>query len=785
MQNLPLTRGRFYEISFDAKADNVRDLTVKVGDDGTGDDKGNNVWASYGILDTSLSKDLEHYSYVFQMTSDTNSTSRMEFNVGGSTTNVTLKNIQLKEVEDGNGDTNGKKRPMNDGNCIYNGQFNVGGTNRMTYWNLATNLKTKTGLKDRVKIKKITNNGDYAYGSIIKGVEADDEYAMEITPKKSEQISVYQVGNQLKKGKKYNITFDAASAGKSKVKVLITSRNNKKKYLSETLNLSSTDKNTSRKISFKMSKATDINCRVQLIVSGDKVTLKDVSMAQPAAAQNTEGVSKYPILNGDFELGKSNWSTYGETTLSIAQDADRTNHKKVLKAYTTYKGNSWDKMLIYENIELGAGLTYELSFDAKTDVNNPIANIHLEDTNYQSTFTKDGIKLTKQWQHYSYEFTANGGTYALKFLLGANVSDWNLYLDNVVLRVKGSKKYAASIDTKYNYGYIGEDVVLTYHGTDTWHNSRTLDIVINDKSVAAKNYTWDKAAQTITLDKALFDKPSVYSIVIKDDAEEYEDTNILNYKILSLEGNNALANTSFDDDFSGWEFWAMNDCATFTSTKGSVDIYNMFKGGDETWTVQLKQANCPVEPGQEYELSFVGASTIERDIMIEGADYQTVTLTTKPARHTVRFTPNAYNVTLNFLMGNVNDAPTAAHHITLSDFKLSAVDGRSTTTRQQASKDTKNPTVLHRPSVVAISSSNGKYIQFKITKAATAPANVKYKIKVQGKKTITVSNISKTIKIPVKKTGTYSYTVKATMPNNKGFADSKAVSGKVKVSKKK
>lgn len=785
MQNLPLTKGRFYEISFDAKADNVRDLTVKVGDDGTGDNKGNNVWASYGILDTSLSKDLEHYSYVFQMTKDTNSTSRMEFNMGGSTTNLTLKNIQLKEVADGNGDTNGKKRPMADGNCIYNGEFNVGGTSRMTYWNLATSLKSKTGLKNRTRIVKTTTNGDYAYGSVITGVEADDEYALEVEPKEKEKISVYQVGNQLKKGKKYDITFDAVSAGKSKVRVLITSRNNKKQYLSETLDLSSADTNTSRKISFKMSKPTDINCRVQFIVSGDKVTLKDVSMAYPEESQNAEGVSKYPIINGDFELGTSNWSTYGETTLSVTQDPDRNNHKKVLKAYTTYKGNSWDKMLIYENINLGAGLTYELSFDAKTDVNNPIANIHLEDTNYQSTFTKDGIKLSKQWQHYSYDFTANGGTFALKFLLGANVSDWNLYLDNVVLRVKGSRKYAAAIETKYNYGYIGEDVVLTYHGTDTWHDSRTLSVVINGKEVAARNYTWDKAAQTITLNSALFEKPSVYSIVIRDDAQEYEDTNILNYKMISLEGNNAFANTTFDDDFSGWEFWAMNDCAEFTSTRGSVDIYNKFKGGDETWTVQLKQANCPVEPGQEYELSFVGASTLNRDIMIEGADYQTVSLTSEPKRHTVRFTPSAYNLTINFLMGNVNDAPTAAHHITLSDFRLSAVDGKSSVTRQKASEDKNHPTVLHRPSVVVTPASNGKYIMVKITKAPTAPANVKYTVKLTGQKARTVSNISNTIKIPVKKAGTYKYTVKATVPGNKGFADSRAVSGKVKVTRKK
>ena len=240
----------------------------------------------------------------------------------------------------------------------------------------------------------------------------------------------------------------------------------------------------------------------------------------------------------------------------------------------------------------------------------------------------------------------------------------------------------------------------------------------------------------------------------------------------------------FDDDFSGWVFWAMNDCATFTSTKGSVDIYNMFKGGEETWTVQLKQANNAVEPGQTYELSFVGASTVDRDIMIEGADYQTVALTSTPTRHTIRFTPSTYDVTINFLMGNVNNAPTEPHHITLSDFRLSAVDGKSVTTRQQASKDKKNPTVLHRPSVVATPAANGRYIQIKITKAPTAPANVKYQIKVSGQKTRTVTNISSTIKIPVKKSGTYKYTVRATVPGNKGFANSKAVSGKIKVKRK-
>ena len=139
MQNVPLVKGRYYKISFDAKAAKNRDLSVKFGD--IGDDG----WSVYGAYSPVLTTNLQHYEYIFQMANDTDITSRIEINLGLNNTSVWIGNVSFKEVESNDVETNGKKTPLDDGNHIYNGSFDLG-SSKLVYWNvenLVPNMQDK------------------------------------------------------------------------------------------------------------------------------------------------------------------------------------------------------------------------------------------------------------------------------------------------------------------------------------------------------------------------------------------------------------------------------------------------------------------------------------------------------------------------------------------------------------------------------------------------------------------------------------------------------------------
>ncbi|MGN0243320.1 MAG: carbohydrate binding domain-containing protein [Lachnospiraceae bacterium] len=774
MQNVPIVYGRYYEISFDAKSTSTRTLTVKAGDDGTGDDNGDNVWTSYGIVDTTITDKMEHYSSVFQMTKPTNSTCRLEFNMGGSTAGLTLENIHFKEVKDSSGDENGRKRVLNDGNVIYNGSFNVGGIQHMTYWNLKGANKD---VQKRVSILPVLSTKEYLPISVISGHDQAAGYAVCMKPEKQEKLQIYQVGNQFQKDKNYTVSFDAYSEAAAKIVVKIMNKAGKVLYTSVAQSMEHGDTYRTYSHTIQMKK-TDRDARVVVQVEGGTTYITNLSVMGEKVLRDFEDISVYPIANGSFENEKTGWTTYGEVEMMIESDADQKNHKKVMAASVTKKGYNWEKMLIYDGIQLASGVTYKFEFDAKSDVVNPLVSVAMEDTNYTRHFEQSNVMIKKSWRHYSYTFTSNSDNkVALKFLLGANVEDYTFYLDNVMLGVDGANRYAANITPQYKYGYVGEDVVLDYLGDEEWAKKKSLMLMVDGKMISSNKVQWTD--ETITIDKSVFPEASIYKIYISDANEEFADTNIVDYKIIDLEANNAVANTSFQSGLNGWMFWAMDQCASWSSNKGSIDIHIKKKVSEETWAVQLKQENNSVEPGHEYELSFTGAATMPRSIMIEGANYATVDLTENPEKKTVRFTPESYDIAINFLMGNVNNTPDREHHIYISDIVLREVDVAGRSSKQKG--NTKDPVRLHTPDSVVVPNTSKNVIIMKINQASDAPSGVKYQIKIPGVVSRTISNVSKTLKIPVKKSGTYEYTVKVLAPG-RGYKDSKVISGKVRVS---
>ncbi|KAI7261637.1 hypothetical protein KC345_g9695, partial [Hortaea werneckii] len=129
IQYAPLVRGHNYKLSFDAKASADRSISIKMGGDA------DNGWSAYSDnFEAALKTGLKHYEYSFPMAAVTDIAARLEFNLGLNTNTVWIGNVRLEEVDQVN-DPNGAKAPLEDGNHIYNGGFDLGTMDRMKYWN--------------------------------------------------------------------------------------------------------------------------------------------------------------------------------------------------------------------------------------------------------------------------------------------------------------------------------------------------------------------------------------------------------------------------------------------------------------------------------------------------------------------------------------------------------------------------------------------------------------------------------------------------------------------------
>lgn len=95
MQTVPLCKGRYYKVSFDAKSDGKRDIHAKISTGGA-----NDFWKDYTPNFTaSLTEQLEYYEFIFQMKDTSHAEARLELNLGLSTYTVYIANVRVEEID--------------------------------------------------------------------------------------------------------------------------------------------------------------------------------------------------------------------------------------------------------------------------------------------------------------------------------------------------------------------------------------------------------------------------------------------------------------------------------------------------------------------------------------------------------------------------------------------------------------------------------------------------------------------------------------------------------------
>lgn len=615
-QKLSLYKGNWYTLSFDAKADSAREIISKIGGDGT------ISWSAYNSDTTKLTKDIKHYEYTFQMLNDSDPYSRLELNMGGgSSASVYIGNVEFKQTEGLTIDYDIKKTPLENGNHIYNGMFQLGTTDRMAYWHT-------TDEENNVVVKE---GKEYFFHA---GSEAAS--------------TLYQTGLELLQSDTYKLTFDAKGSGN----VTVTFTGEDGVYYTESAALGDTMEN--HQVIFTMpAGVTDKNGVLTFAFEGGQSVDLDNIVLTRETYNNVDfsGLNCYPLPNGDFELDELGWSA-SSTTLTILEGTDG-NSTKVGRVEGKVTANRWDALLSYGGLDLLGGYTYVLSFDVRAD-KDAVIDLTLEDSYYNRVFAQTNIEVGADWITYTYTFklSSDMSNLSLKFLTGGAKEAYHLDLDNVDLHMKGAPARPGSF-LPDDYNRLGKDVVMTHSGTEAWSQAAVL--YLDGEAVPSEKVTF--SGNQVTLAQSLFTESRIYTISAT--AEGFADSAAISFRMYPENGDRICNGDLFFGD-AAWETYIHNGSAVFDYSNPYLSVRYLHAEADQwgliPWSIQFNQSVTIDQPGT-YELSFVAYSEAERYIMVgfDGQTHQKVLLTKTPQVHTVTLTANAAgSYKVMFQMGSVN-----------------------------------------------------------------------------------------------------------------------------------
>ncbi|GKU23474.1 carbohydrate binding domain-containing protein [Clostridium folliculivorans] len=660
IQNVALAKGRYYKLTFDGKAAANRNISVKFGG---GADRG---WSAYSDnFDVALKDSVQSYEYRFQMQADTDTLARMEFNMGTNNAAVWIGNVKVEEV-DGLYDPNAAKTPLDDGNHVYNGNFELGTMERMAFWNFNTSgaIAQASVNPDATEFKAAIDNGGTSRNA----------------------VNLVQKGMNLLQSDSYELTFDGRAASARDIEVKLLSKDGSTVYATQILNLGTAS--SKQTIDFTMPQGvTDTEGQLVFNMGGTNV---DVYLDNIKLIRTTNnnvdytGVDLFPLKNGDFSLGLNAWEPFTQGA-NASFDVVNGEAKVGVQSLGT---EAWNVMLNQSNMKLSKGFEYVVSFDARATVNRDI-EATLENSSYTRRFDSGFIALTPQTKHFEYSFKMTvDDVLALKFILGKTPQGavGDVFIDNVVLQVKNAPvKKPPMLGADSTNNNAGQPIDIIFGQDDAWANAITA-VKINDALIEKSKYTLSSGK--LTLAPELFTSEGSYNISVE--ASGYANTSVTQ-KIFPSSGNLVLNGDMSLGDVN-WNFWNnAPDWSSYTIADGVADIKINYHGAKDdewgvpfSWSTQFAQKGIQLSANKTYELSFKAWSTVNRPIIAEMTNYNgspkvNFNITSdKDAvyKYTLKPTQDT-NMNLTYLLGYIEDGtnvtPSGEHHVFIDDVSIKEV----------------------------------------------------------------------------------------------------------------
>lgn len=650
LNDVSIAKGRYYKLSFDAKAAGERTMSVRL----TGG--ASRGYAAYSpASNVKLTTDVKHYEMAFQMKQDTDIAARTEFNAGLNAQSVWIGNVRLVEIDGIPIDYDAPKTPLDgDGNHVYNGTFDQGDLSRMTFWH----VNELGGARAEAKV-------------------FEDERKLNVVVTKpgkarSGNIDVQQKGIQLLQGMDYKLTFEAASLLPRTIEVELASKDGTVSYAKQRIQIGKSGEQT---FSFKMNQARDNEAQL-LFHLGDFpgwVKLDNVKLIRTSVYYEP-GVVFYPLANGSFDGSLDPWVTATDSGGALTAALDGGEAKLTV---TNQGANPWSGMFIQDGLKLFKGITYELDFDARSSVARKI-EVDLENSSY-FRYLDQTVDVSAAPSHQHFEFTMpNDDIVSLKYFVGliqgttAIGADHKVWLDNVDLKVKNAPvKRPPRLLPDTSGNTAGQAMDLTFQDDAAWRSAVT-GVKLNGTVLAPGQYALGSG--TLHLDAALFAAPGTYTVTVL--ADGYADASAVQ-EAANSDGN-LIRNGDFSAGQANWLSWSdQGSQFTVADGKAQVQIYSI---GGANWSTQLYQENIALKAGQTYKLSFNAWSTADRPIRLEFTNtgipqaFFNVTSDSGAVYETTFTSQTDQILKLNFCIGNVVNGsavtPADAHTLFFDNLKL-------------------------------------------------------------------------------------------------------------------
>lgn len=404
IQNVSLGQGGHYKVSFDAKADAARSIAVKVGG---GPDRGFAKYSDEGSFD--LTTEVNTYSMTFDMTEATDLAARLEFNVGLSTAGVQIGNVRVEQATREPLDPNATKPALENGNQLYNGTFDQGAMDRMTFWQFDAGATKGTGTVD----------------------PDARHFVFKSNGKKGAPATLSQRGVQLQEGHDYVLSFNARSERIRSLTVGIDGESGAH-LPAKTFELSRTVKPF--ELAFTMTNTTDLMSQLQFVFGNDKgtVELDDVRLIDVTKPE----VNPNPLQNGSFTDGLNAWGSYVHYDAQAAIDVVN----EAARIQITNEGQEpWSVLLEQGNLALAANQTYVVTFEAASSVARTM-DVTVENAAY-TRYLSETVAVGPEPKTFTFEMTMPQlDTAALKFLMGRTsdspLGAHDVTIDQVDIRLK-------------------------------------------------------------------------------------------------------------------------------------------------------------------------------------------------------------------------------------------------------------------------------------------------------------------------------------------------------------
>lgn len=413
IKHFPYANGYTYEISFDAKASAAREFVLKPCGDA------DNGWAGYGLSKTvSLTSTMTQYTHQFTMDKDSDSTARLEFDMGLGTGDVWIGNVVVKQIEPEQVDNTDifKNPDQNGGNHIYNGSFDQG-SGRLAFWhteNAAVNVPSVINPEyDAVTGDK----GDFSHRAFITATDNN--------------ARIYQNGIWLQQSDIYQLRLNLSSQAAAKVSVMFTSKDGTRVYSKQTFDVTGDGTGKDYMVNFAMSKGvTDREAVFALVFEKNSmVSVDNIHLVR--TTNNNATIDYSDVVLEPVKTDSTGWIN----NLNNGTVTPAANEGGEITSQTVTNQLNYMSML-YIPVSVKKGITYHLSFQAKSQYNNSVMVNIQEDNSWAVTLEK-GLELkAEEWQEFNFTINStltNGSNpIFLKFLLsGPDVTAGTFKIKNV------------------------------------------------------------------------------------------------------------------------------------------------------------------------------------------------------------------------------------------------------------------------------------------------------------------------------------------------------------------